>query len=96
MIKTYAVADIAADLCGDSLTDPVRWLTRQITSGRITARRVGRQWRMTQADIDAALEVFANRAPATAPTPTADTIAEPISIARPSAASLRRRMAVAR
>lgn len=92
IVKTYSIAEVAADICGDSMADPVLWMRRQILAGRFTARKVGRHWRMTTGDIDNALEVMANRteSPA-APEP----VAEPISIARPSAASMRRRMAVA-
>lgn len=91
MIKTYSLAEVASALCGDSMLEPERWLTRQITSGRFTARKVGRQWRMTQADVDAALDILANKttepaAPAKATDP----------VGRPSAASMRRRLAVAR
>lgn len=89
-MKTYSLTEVATMLCGDSMTRPERWLTRQIVSGRFTARRVGRQWRMTQADIDAALEVMASQPAATAaPAPTPDIVG------RPSAASMRRRLAVA-
>lgn len=84
-MKTYSLGEVAAGLCGDSMKDPERWLTRQITSGRITARKVGRQWRMTDEDIANALTVLANRA-------------EPRIVERigqPSAGSMRRRLAVA-
>lgn len=42
------------------MADPQRWLTRQILTGRIRARKIGRQWRMTDDDIAYALDVFAN------------------------------------
>lgn len=77
-------------LCGDSMARPERWLTRQIATGRFTARRVGRHWRMTQADVDAALDIMANR-----PNTTAVSQAAP-EVGRPSAASMRRRLAVAK
>ena len=89
MIKTYSLTEVAQALCGDSMTRPERWLTRQIAVGRFTARRVGRHWRMTQEDLDHALNVMANRAnPVPAPA------AQP-EIGRPSSRS-RRRLAVAR
>lgn len=91
-MKTYSLTEVAEQLCGDSMARPERWLTRQIAIGRFTARRVGRHWRMTQADIDAALAVMANHTtPAAAPT----TVAPAPEIGRPSAASMRRRLAVA-
>lgn len=72
MTATYDLGAVADELgLTDAMTDPVRWLTRQITTGRVRARKIGRQWRMTRADIDAALEVWANigATPATAPAP---------------------------
>jgi hypothetical protein len=86
-VKTFSLDEVAEFLCGDSMKEPTRWLTRQITAGRFTARKVGRQWRMTQADLDAALEVMANPTPAVA-------AVEPVAH-RPSKASMRRRLAVA-
>ena len=64
-MKTYSLAEVAEILCGDSLQRPERWLTRQIVAGRFSARKVGRHWRMTQDDLDYALDVIAT--PAAAP-----------------------------
>jgi len=91
MIRTYSLTEVAEALCGDSMARPELWLRRQIVAGRFTARRVGRQWRMTQDDLDHALEVMANQtaAPAPTPAPAIDVVG------RPSAASMRRRLAVA-
>lgn len=88
---TYSLAEVAAALCGDSMIEPERWVKRQIASGRFTARKVGRVWRMTQADLDHALAVLANRT--TEPAEPADP-AEPVVEIRPSAGSMRRRMAI--
>lgn len=63
------------------MRDPERYLVRQIKSGKIRARKVGRTWMMTDADIEFALEQFANPAPAP----------RPIKPGMPSAGSLRRR-----
>jgi hypothetical protein len=89
MIRTYSLTEVAAQLCGDSMARPERWLTRQIAIGRFTARRVGRHWRMTQDDLDAALDLMANRRQV----PVPSTVSE---AGRPSAASMRRRLAVAK
>jgi hypothetical protein len=65
--------------------NPEQWITRQITAGRFRARRIGRQWAMTDADIQYMLDQLANNA------------AEPVepersqSISVPSLASRRRR-----
>ena len=88
-MKTYSLPEVAEFLCGDSMKEPTRWLTRQITAGRFTARKVGRQWRMTQHDVDAALADLAN----TAQAETISAAADPV--ARPSKGSMRRRLVVA-
>lgn len=89
-MRTYSLTEVAAIVCGDSMARPERWLTRQIAVGRFTARRVGRHWRMTQADLDAALDIMANRRDNPAPAP------QPVSeVGRPSAASMRRRRGLA-
>lgn len=43
------------------LAPSVRWLEDQIRARRIPARKIGRHWVMTDADIDAALEVWSNK-----------------------------------
>ena len=58
---TYSLTEVAAELCGDSMLHPERWLTRKITAGVIPARKIGRQWRMTRADIDAALAALSSK-----------------------------------
>lgn len=90
-MKTYSLAEVADALCGDSMKLPELWLKRQIVAGRFTARRVGRTWRMTQADIDHALAVMSNTPDPAAPTQTAD-----VAVFQPSSASRRRRLVVAR
>jgi len=70
--------------------DPERFLAKKARAGLIRARKVGRSWLMTDADIDAAIESFANT---TAPVPAQPVVdVEPTAtIGLPSAASLRRR-----
>lgn len=65
MTRLYTLDEVVAgwDL-GADMADPVRWLMRQIRAGRVRARKIGRSWRMTQADVDAALEAFGSTAPA--------------------------------
>lgn len=87
-IRTYSLAEVAEQLCGDSMADPQKWVARQIRAGRFPARRVGRHWRMTAADLEAALEAIANRPSRPAAEPAAPGTAV-------SAAALRRRLAVA-
>jgi hypothetical protein len=84
MKATYSLQEVAEGMrLYDDMKDPVRWLTTQILKRRITARRVGRHWRMTQDDIDHALDVFSSQ-----PKP-----AEIPQIGRPSAGSMRGRIA---
>lgn len=68
------------------MKEPERYLTRQIKNGKIRARKIGRTWMMTPADVDYALEQFAN-ALTESPRP------EPTPPGMPSAASMRRRRA---
>lgn len=68
---------------GKVMKDPERYLVRQIKSGRIRARKVGRAWMMTDADIEFALDQFGARPPAP--------VADPDPTGQPSARSLRRR-----
>jgi hypothetical protein len=72
---------------GQTFKDPERFLARQARAGRIRARKVGRSWLMTEGDIEAAIESFANTTPAPEP------VVEPVvsTIGMPSSASLRRR-----
>jgi len=78
-----------ADILGlaKAMKEPERFLTRQIKAGKIRARRIGRHWLMTDADIDFALDQFANTVQSEEP--AAD---HPIPVgAAPSVASMRRR-----
>jgi hypothetical protein len=47
---------------GKFLSDPEQWLSRQLQAGRFTARKIGRQWAMTDADIADMLDRLANPA----------------------------------
>lgn len=67
-----------------TMKDPERFLARQIKSGRIRGRKIGRSWMMTDADIEFAIEAFANNL-------SAPVVAEEIPAGRPSTASMRRR-----
>jgi chromosome condensin MukBEF MukE localization factor len=50
-----------AEVVDAGLAPSVVWLQKKIRSGRITARKLGRHWVMTDEDVDAMLEAFANR-----------------------------------
>ncbi len=72
----------------EQMKEPVRYLTRQIVAGKFRARRVGRHWMMTAADIEYNLDRLANITPATDDTAPE---AEPAPTTVPSLASMRRR-----
>ncbi|MGY4711768.1 helix-turn-helix domain-containing protein [Mycolicibacterium sp. CBM1] len=56
IIATYSLDEVVAAINAPS----VRWLQEQIRAGRVPARKFGRQWRMTNADVDAMLESLRN------------------------------------
>ena len=83
-----------AQVCSDwglreVMRDPERWLAKQIKSGRVTARKIGRQWLFTAEDEVAALEVFASaRPPVRTPaveTPAAEAVTPADGLSRRSA-----------
>jgi hypothetical protein len=62
-MKTYSLESAAAQICGDDsgMTDPRGWLLRGIRTGRFEARKVGRHYRMTAEQIDAAIEIITTK-----------------------------------
>lgn len=67
MAVTYSLAEAAEQICADSMKNPALWLRRQIRAGRFKAIKVGRHVRMTDRQIDAAIEALEI---GTAPKPT--------------------------
>lgn len=67
--RTYPLVVAAERICGpdSGLADPVRWVARQIKRGRFGARRIGRSYRMTQGQIEAAIALCENRVAAVEP-----------------------------
>jgi hypothetical protein len=51
---TYDLADAAERIGGVS----EKWLATQLRQGKLPGRKVGRHWRMTDGDIEAAVEIF--------------------------------------
>ena len=51
MTQTYSLAEVAAVYLPAEWTDGVRWLSRRIRAGEISAYKVGRSWRMTEDDV---------------------------------------------
>jgi hypothetical protein len=89
-MKTYSLESAVAQICGDDsgMTDPRGWLLRGIRSGRFEARKVGRHYRMTAEQIDAAIEIVTTK-----PAKTVEHKARGLSL---TATSARRLKAVAR
>jgi excisionase family DNA binding protein len=56
---TYSTAEAAEQLGAPS----ERWLIEQVRSGKFKARKIGRHWRMTDQDIQEALDSCKNRHP---------------------------------
>ena len=69
MTQTYSLAEVAAVYLPAEWTDGVRWLSRRIRAGEISAYKVGRSWRMTEDDVYefVARRRSAPRAPVMAP-----------------------------
>lgn len=72
----------------EQMKEPVRYLHRQIAAGKFRARKIGRHWMMTAADVEYNLDQLAN-------TPRSRVAEqEPGSVSpMPSVASMRRRRA---
>jgi Helix-turn-helix domain len=58
---THSIAEVAA-----SLDCSPRWLTEQVRAGRFPAKKIGRNWRMTDQDVADALDICANKVRCTA------------------------------
>jgi hypothetical protein len=56
LITTYALDEVVA--AGNAPS--IKWLQKEIRAGRITARKVGRHWRMTDGDIADMLDARRN------------------------------------
>jgi hypothetical protein len=67
--------------------NPEQWLVREIKKGRFRARRIGRQWAMTESDIEYMLDQLAISTAEPPPVEEPDLTA----VAMPSIASMRRR-----
>lgn len=73
------------ELVDAGLAPSVKWLQHQIRAGKITARKIGRHWVMTDADIDEALEKWRNR-----PLPPSPKVAGTVALFSLTPTSLRR------
>lgn len=59
-VKTYSLAEVARMVLPPELTDGVRWLSRRLNLGEIHGYKIGRVWRMTEADVAAMIDRYSN------------------------------------
>lgn len=63
MTATYSLVQYTALLCGadengDPLPSKVKWLAIRLRRGDLPGYKVGRNWRATQSDVEAAIEIL--------------------------------------
>ncbi|ORV92719.1 hypothetical protein AWC11_07635 [Mycobacterium interjectum] len=63
-VKSYSLAEVAAEHLPLEIKDPVRWLAMRLNRGELRGVRLGRYWRMRQSDIDYMLSLYSNDGPA--------------------------------
>ena len=56
MTATFSLQESAAILCGSDSPAKCQWLVLRLRRGELPGYKSGRQWRMTQEDIDTAIE----------------------------------------
>lgn len=76
-MRTFSLAEVAAEHLPAEWTDGVRWLARRLNRGELRGYRVGRIWRMRDTDIEFMLTKYSNDSATREPKPV---IAEPTSI----------------
>lgn len=57
-MSTYSLDEAAALICGDDRPSKTQWLARRLRRGDLPGYKAGRQWRMTQSDVDTAIEAL--------------------------------------
>jgi hypothetical protein len=79
VVKRHTLAQATHIICGDDsgLADPQRWVMRQLRSGRFPGRKIGRNWFMTEAHIEAALDTLDNNPK---PQPEPELAPQPVGI----------------
>ena len=60
-MTTYSLSEAAAILCGCDTRWKREWLAIRLRRGEIPGYKAGRYWRMTQADVEAAIEALRPR-----------------------------------
>lgn len=57
-MMTYSLEEAAALICGSDSPAKAKWLVRRLRRGDLPGYKAGRQWRMTRADVDTAIEAL--------------------------------------
>lgn len=87
-MKTFSLAEVAAQVLPSDWTDAERWLRRRLNRGEIRGYRVSRRWRMTEAQVAELVDKFTNAETMTPPAP----IGAPLSVADGLSSRSRRRL----
>ncbi|OMB93229.1 hypothetical protein A5732_16900 [Mycobacterium colombiense] len=60
VLRTFSLAEVAAMVLPREWTDGERWLARRLNRGEIHGYKLGRTWRMTEADVTAMIDHYSN------------------------------------
>lgn len=85
--RTYSLPEVAAAYLPADWQRPVLWLQRRLRRGEISGYKVGHDWRMTEADVEAFLTKYHNK---TAVPVAVDQTPRPLALTRTSARRIRR------
>lgn len=59
--RWYSIEEVAESMCGDTKWPSVKWLHRQIKSGKLPATKRKGAWYCTDADIEAFIDACSNK-----------------------------------
>jgi hypothetical protein len=89
----YTLAEATQLLLGDNhgMRDPYLWVARRLRSGKFSGQKIGRQWFMQPADIEAALEAITSK-PKPQPAPEPEPLPRPLTVINGLSARSRNRV----
>lgn len=78
-MKRHTLAQATRIICGDDsgLSDPEGWVVRKLRAGRFGGLKIGRNWFMTDADVEAAQAALRNDPQ---PRPEPEPASQPVGI----------------
>ncbi|OBI97968.1 hypothetical protein [Mycobacterium sp. 1465703.0] len=91
-MRTFSLAEVAEQVLPAEWTDGERWLARRLNRGQISGYRVGRIWRMTEAQVEDLIERFTNNVGARATVRAEQVVAPASSLADGLSPRSRRRL----